>query len=66
VLEASEEAGVNIDYSCQQGYCGVCKTKLLAGNVTMAVEDALTPEDKAAQISLACQARSTADVSVDA
>ena len=66
MLEASEEAGVNIDYSCQQGYCGVCKTKLLAGNVTMAVEDALTPEDKAAKIILACQARSTADVSVDA
>lgn len=66
VLEASEDAGVNIEYSCRQGYCGVCKTKLLSGHVTMAVEDGLTPLDKAAQMILACQAKSTADVSVEA
>lgn len=66
VLEASEDVGVNIDYSCRQGYCGVCKTKLLSGQVTMAVEDALTPEDKAARIILACQAKSTINVEVEA
>ena len=32
----------------------------------MAVEDALTPEDKGAHIILACQAKSKADVSIDA
>jgi len=66
ILEASEDIGVNIDYSCRVGTCGVCKTKLLSGNVTMAVEDALTDEDKAQQIILACQAKATAPVSVDA
>lgn len=66
VLEASEDVGVNIDYSCRQGYCGVCKVKLLSGQVTMAVEDALTPEDKAARIILACQAKSTVDVEIEA
>lgn len=35
VLEASEDVEVNIEYSCRQGYCGVCKTKLLAGKVTI-------------------------------
>lgn len=66
VLEASEDIGVNIDYSCRVGTCGVCKIKLLSGNVTMAVEDALTEEDKAQQIILACQAKATAPVSVEA
>lgn len=66
VLEASEDIGVNIDYSCRVGTCGVCKVKLIAGNVTMAVEDALTDEDKAQQIILACQAKATAPISVDA
>jgi len=66
LLEASEDVGVNIDYSCRQGYCGVCKVTLLSGQVTMAVEEALTPQDKAASIILACQAKSSANVEVDA
>jgi ferredoxin-NADP reductase len=66
ILEVSEDIGVNIDYSCRVGTCGICKTKLLSGNVTMEVEDALTPSDKAQNIILACQAKATADVSVEA
>lgn len=66
VLEASEDIGVNIDYSCRVGTCGICKIKLLSGAVTMAVQDALTDEDKAQHIILACQAKATAPVSVDA
>lgn len=65
-LEASEEAGVNINYSCRVGTCGICKTKLLAGKVTMDVDEALTDEDKANNIILACQAKATEDVAVDA
>ena len=66
VLEASEEIGVNIPFECRMGTCGVCKTKLVSGQVTMAVEDALTPEDKAAGMILACQAKSTGNVVVEA
>lgn len=66
ILEASEEAGVNIDYSCRVGTCGICKTKLLSGKVTMDVEEALSDEDKAANIILACQAKATEDVAVEA
>ena len=65
ILEAAEEVGVNIDYSCRVGTCGICKTKLISGKVTMAIEDALTEEDKAQNIILACQAKATEDVSVD-
>lgn len=66
VLEVAESIGVPIDYSCRVGTCGICKTKLLAGQVTMEVQDALTDEDKASGVILACQARSLGNVTVDA
>lgn len=66
ILEASEDVGVNIEYSCRVGTCGICKTRLLSGKVTMEVDDALTKEDKAQNIILACQAKATENVSVDA
>lgn len=66
VLEASERAGVDIDYSCRIGTCGVCIVKLLSGKVTMEVEDGLDPDDKAAGMILACQAKSTGEVAVEA
>jgi ferredoxin-NADP reductase len=66
VLEVAEAIGVPIDYSCRVGTCGICKTKLLAGQVTMEVQDALTDEDKASGTILACQARSLGNVTVDA
>lgn len=66
VLEAAEREDVDIDYSCRTGMCGVCKVKLLAGKVTMEVEDGLEPEDQAAGMILACQAKSTEDITVEA
>ncbi|TAJ36137.1 MAG: 2Fe-2S iron-sulfur cluster binding domain-containing protein [Reyranella sp.] len=66
VLEVAEKLGVPIDYSCRVGTCGFCKIRLLAGQVTMEVQDALTDEDKASGIILACQARSLGNVTVDA
>lgn len=59
VLEAAEGAGVEIPYSCRIGECGVCVTRLLEGQVTMAVESGLDPSDKAEGYILACQAKST-------
>ncbi|AWL95910.1 FAD-binding oxidoreductase [Bradyrhizobium ottawaense] len=66
VLEVAEGAGVSIDYSCRVGVCGVCKTHLLQGNVTMEVQDALTADDKGNGLILACQARSVGDLVVEA
>lgn len=66
VLEVSEDVGVNIDYSCRVGVCGVCKTQLLEGKVAMEVEEALTPEDKARNVILACQAKSIGNLVVEA
>jgi ferredoxin-NADP reductase len=66
VLEVAESIGVEIPSICRVGVCGACKTRLLSGSVTMAVQDALTPEDKAKGIILACQAKSTVPISVEA
>ena len=66
VLEAAEEAGVEIAFECRSGICGQCKTKLVSGRVSMEVQDALTPADKAKGLILACQARAAGVVVVDA
>ena len=66
LLEAAEAAGVSIDFDCRSGICGQCKTRLLTGNVTMAVEDALTAADRAGGVILACQATCVGDVTLDA
>jgi ferredoxin-NADP reductase/DMSO/TMAO reductase YedYZ heme-binding membrane subunit len=66
VLEAAEDAGVTIPFECRSGICGQCKTHLISGTVTMGVQDALTPADRAKRLILACQARAVGDVVVDA
>ena len=66
VLEAAEAIGVAIDYSCRVGTCGICVVRLMAGTVTMEVEEGLLPEDKARGMILACQAKSIGNLVVEA
>ena len=66
ILDVADEIGVEIDNSCRVGTCGTCRVKLLSGQVTMAVEDGLEPGDKERRMILACQAKATANVEVEA
>lgn len=66
VLDVAEELGVDIDYSCRAGVCGVCRVQLLSGEVSMDVEDGLEPGDKERNLILACQAKATCDILVKA
>ena len=66
LLDAADCAGVFIDNACRSGTCGSCRIKLVSGRVGMAVEDALTTQDKADGYILACQAKVQGDVKVDA
>lgn len=66
ILEVADEAGVLIDNACRSGTCASCRIKLTSGRVSMAVQDALTEQDKAEGYILACQAKIHGDVAVDA
>ena len=66
ILELSEELGIGIEFSCRVGTCGVCKVKMITGEVDMAVQDALDDEDKKSGLILACQAKPKAEVTVEA
>ncbi|MHB8813131.1 MAG: FAD-binding oxidoreductase [Steroidobacteraceae bacterium] len=65
ILDAADEAGVFIDNACRSGTCGSCRVKLVSGDITMAVQEALTAPEKAEGYILACQARAPGDVVVD-
>jgi ferredoxin-NADP reductase len=66
ILELSEELAIGIEFSCRVGTCGVCKVKMTSGEVEMAVQDALEPDDKTNGIILACQAKPKGAVAVEA
>ncbi|MFQ5931279.1 MAG: 2Fe-2S iron-sulfur cluster-binding protein, partial [Nitrospiraceae bacterium] len=66
ILDIADDVGVAIDNACRSGTCGSCKVKLLSGKVTMEVEDALDPEEKADSIILGCQAKAEKAVVVEA
>ncbi len=66
LLEAAELNGVSIPYSCRQGQCGTCATRLLSGDVTMDSEDGLDADLKAQGYVLTCVARAQGDVRLDA
>jgi glycine betaine catabolism B len=66
ILDAGDEAGVFIDNAWRSGTCGSCRVKLISGSVRMAVDDALTEQDKAEGYILTCQAKIRGEVKVDA
>ena len=66
ILEVAEEAGVQIPFECRSGICGQCKTRLISGKVRMETQDALTQQDRAKGLILACQAHATRDCVIDA
>ena len=66
ILELSEDLGIGIQFSCRVGTCGLCKVKMTAGEVDMAVDDSLDDDDKKNGIILACQAKPRTEVTVEA
>ena len=66
ILEAALDAGVPFPHGCGSGECGSCKCRLLEGQVSSDrhSEDALTAEEAANGLILACRARPVGDVRV--
>ncbi|HEX7114808.1 MAG TPA: 1,2-phenylacetyl-CoA epoxidase subunit PaaE [Steroidobacter sp.] len=59
VLEAAEEAGLDLPYSCRAGVCSTCRTRVVRGSVTMTTNYALEPWEVEAGYVLCCQALPT-------
>jgi ring-1,2-phenylacetyl-CoA epoxidase subunit PaaE len=56
VLEAAEEAGLDLPYSCRAGVCSTCRARVVRGAVTMMTNYALEPWEVEAGYVLCCQA----------
>jgi benzoate/toluate 1,2-dioxygenase reductase component len=66
VAEASYRVGINIPLDCRDGACGTCKCRVEAGEYDGGsyIEDALTEEEAAEGLALACQMRPKTDLVV--
>ncbi|MBN3725138.1 PDR/VanB family oxidoreductase [Burkholderia sp. Ac-20379] len=51
LLQACLEAGVDVSYSCEEGVCGACEVKVLAGEIAHR-DSILTPEQRRANRSM--------------
>jgi ferredoxin-NADP reductase/mono/diheme cytochrome c family protein len=66
LLEVAERNGIAIPYSCRQGQCGTCVTRLTEGTVRMESEVGLSDELKMRGYVLPCVSRAQGDVKLEA
>ena len=57
ILDAAQEQGLKLPFSCRGGMCSTCRCKLTQGRVTMAANYCLEAWEIEAGFVLACQAR---------
>lgn len=65
ILDAAEEEGLDLPYSCRQGQCTSCVGKVVSGDVDQGEGAALDPMQKDDGYALLCVAYPTADCSVE-
>ena len=56
LLDVLLDKGLDAPFSCREGHCGACAVLCKSGEVEMAVNDVLEPDDLAEGLILACQA----------
>lgn len=66
VADAAYRLGINIPLDCRDGACGTCKCRVESGAYDGGsyIDDALTEEEAASGLALACQARPRTDLVV--
>ncbi|WP_119418756.1 1,2-phenylacetyl-CoA epoxidase subunit PaaE [Desertibaculum subflavum] len=55
IVDAGNEQGLNLPFSCKGGMCSTCRAKLVEGKVDMRLNYALTPKEVAGGYVLTCQ-----------
>ncbi|KAL4421240.1 hypothetical protein ABPG75_010531 [Micractinium tetrahymenae] len=62
ILDAAEEAGIDIPYACRGGTCSACAVKVLEGSVDQSEQTYLDEGEMNAGFALICSSYPTSDV----
>lgn len=62
ILDALDNAGMDVPYSCKGGVCCTCKAKIIEGTVKMNINYALTDEEVNQGYILTCQSHPTSAI----